>query len=115
MDSKFTVGKEDFMSLLRNLIFCILLFVVFIAGGFAQAADLSGAQGTVNNIRQADPPQVSTTTKSSPVGEPVSWYKPSGPSPTITEPPSPVDSNNPQNDPDVQAGYDAHQDWYNSK
>jgi len=38
-----------------------------------------------------------------------------GPSLGTEEPPSPVDKNNPQNDPDVQKGYDAHQDWYYGK
>ena len=50
---------------------------------------LKKAQNTVNNVRQADPPKVSTTTKPSPVGQPVSDYKPKGPSLKIKEPPSP--------------------------
>lgn len=100
------------MRFLQYLYFGIALFVSVITVGLAQAADLSDAQGTVNNIREADPPQVSTETKPSPLGEPTTWYKPTGPSPTIKESPSPIDKNNPQNDPDVQAGYDAHQKWY---
>jgi hypothetical protein len=38
--------------------------------------NLKPAQNTVNNIKQADPPQVSTTTKPSPVGQRVTDYKP---------------------------------------
>ncbi len=95
----------------RNL---SLLTVVFGLFGVAQAADLSEAQGYVDHIRATEPPQASTETKRDPTGDPVSDYKPSGPSPTSEEPPSPVNRNNPQNDPYVQAGYDAHQAEYNS-
>ena len=49
-----------------------------------------------------------------PVGQPISDYKPRGPSPTIKEPPPPPRNPNPQNDPDVQAGWDRHQAQYNS-
>jgi hypothetical protein len=38
--------------------------------------NLKPAQNTVNNIKQADPPQVSTTTKPSQLGQPVSIFKP---------------------------------------
>lgn len=99
------------MTWFRNL---SLLAAACGLSGVAQAADLSEAQGVVDHIRAAEPPQVSTETKRDPTGDPVSDYKPSGPSPTSEEPPSPVNKNNPQNDPDVQAGYDAHQAEYNS-
>ncbi len=82
---------------------------VFLVLGPAGAADLNNAKNTVNNIRQADPPQVSTTTKPSPVGQPVSAYKPTGPSVHPQPVPSPVNRNNPRNDPQVQQGFDAHQ------
>jgi len=91
------------------------LAVFLCVAGAVHATDLSDAQGTVNNIREPDLPQASTDTKRDPSGDPVEEYKPSGPSPTIEEPPSPVDKNNPQNDPDVQKGYDAHQKWYYGK
>jgi len=51
--------------------------------------NLKKAQNTVNNIKQPEPPKVSTTTKPSPVGQPVSDYKPKGKSLKIKEPPSP--------------------------
>jgi hypothetical protein len=88
----------------------IILFTLalFIASGPVGAADLNKAKGTVNNIRAADPPQVSTSTKPSPVGQPVSDYKPKGPSVHAKEPPVPK-SYNPQNDPAVQKGYDQNQ------
>lgn len=89
----------------------IILFTaaIFIAISPVCAADLSKAKGTVDNIRAADPPQVSTTTKPSPVGQPVTDYKPAGPSVKPKEPPPPQRSYNPQNDPDVQRGYEKHQ------
>jgi len=96
----------------RALCFCLVLVMIFSVVGSAWAGTTTRAQNTVNNIRQADPPRVSTTTKPSPVGQAVSDYKPSGPSPTSSEPPSPVNRNNPQNDPQVQAGYDDHQSQY---
>ncbi len=74
-----------------SLTFCLvaLLFTGFMVGS-AQAADLSTAKGTVDRIRQPDPPQVSTTTKQSPVGQPISDYKPpAAPSLKIKEPPPP--------------------------
>ncbi len=82
---------------------------VLLGLGPAGAADLNQAKNTVNNIKQADPPQVSTTTKPSPVGQPVSAYKPTGPSVHPKPVPSPVNKNNPRNDPQVQKGFDAHQ------
>jgi hypothetical protein len=55
-----------------------------------QSINLKPAQNTVNNIRQADPPQVSTTTKPSPVGQPVTDYKPpAAKSLHVKEPPPP--------------------------
>lgn len=88
----------------------IILGVSIILGvGPLGAADLNKAKNTVNNIRQADPPKVSTTTKSSPVGQPVTNYKPTGPSVNAKPVPSPVNKNNPRNDPYVQKGFDKHQ------
>ncbi len=78
---------EVFMKAPRLLI--ILGVMVFLAGSL-WAADLSKPKGTVDNIRQADPPKVSTTTKPSPVGQPVSDYKPPAkPSLKVKEPPPP--------------------------
>lgn len=99
------------MKLTSAFITAVLVFSTF---SLAQAADLTDAQNTVNSIREADLPQVSTSTKESPVGQPISDYKPEGPSSAISEVPSPVNKNNPQNDPDVQRGYDEHQAQYNS-
>lgn len=76
------------MKALRLLI--ILGVTIFLAIGSVWAADLNKAKGTVDNIRQPDPPQVSTTTKPSPVGQPVTDYKPKGPSLKIKEPPPPA-------------------------
>jgi len=70
------------------------------------AADVSKAKDTVDSIREADPPQVSTTTKESPLGQSTTDYHPTGPSVKTKEPPSPVNKLNPQNDPDVQRGLD---------
>jgi hypothetical protein len=92
-----------------------ILSVAMIVGGMpglAQAADLSESQGYVDHIRAAEPPQSSTGTKESPVGQPVSDYKPQPSGGTYAEPPSPVNRNNPQNDPDVQRGFDDHQKEY---
>jgi hypothetical protein len=76
------------MKVLRLLL--ILGIMVCLVGGSVWAADLSKPKGTVDNIRQADPPQVSTTTKPSPVGQPVSDYKPPAkPSLKVKEPPPP--------------------------
>jgi len=88
------------------MVFSTLAF--FIAIGPVGAANLGKAQGTVDNIRAADPPKVSTSTKPSPVGQPISDYKPKGPSVHAKEPPAPK-SYNPKNDPAVQKGYDKHQ------
>jgi len=90
-----------------RFIICLSL-AIFLAVGPAAAADLSKAKGTVDNIRAADPPRVSTSTKPSPVGQPVSDYKPRGPSVHAKEPPVPRNYN-PQNDPDVRRGYQKHQ------
>ena len=82
---------EDCMKTLI-LVFCLMafLFAGFMVGS-AQAADLSKAQNTVDRIRPPDPPQVSTTTKPSPVGQPISNYKPPAtPSLKIKEPPPPA-------------------------
>ena len=94
--------------------FWILGFLVVTVGmpAMAEATDLSVAKGLVDHIRAAELPQVSSGTKESPVGQPISDYKPKGPSVSYGEPPSPIDRNNPQNDPDVQKGFDEHQDWY---
>jgi len=82
------------MKALRLLI--ILGVMVFLAGGSLWAADLSKPKGTVDNIRKADPPQVSTTTKPSPVGQPISDYKPPAkPSLKIKEPPPPTTTSKP--------------------
>lgn len=86
----------------------ILIVALFFVIGPVYAADLSKPKGTVDAIRAPDPPQVSTTTKPSPVGQPVSDYKPTGPSVKPKEPPVPK-SYNPQNDPDVKRGYEQHQ------
>jgi hypothetical protein len=86
-----------------------LLLASLLAASAAQAADLGKAKATVDNIRQADPPQVSSGTRQSPVGVPTREFRPPSPSMRTVEPPSPVNRNNPTNDPDVQRGYDAHQ------
>ncbi len=75
----------------------------------ALATDLSRGQDTVNNIRQADPPRTSTTTKQDPSGTPSREYKHEEGSLKIKEPPSPARSYNPNNDPDVEAGYKRNQ------
>jgi hypothetical protein len=62
------------MKKIRLIILFALALVLAI--GPAWAADLSGAKGTVNKIKPADPPKVSTTTKPSPVGQKASEYHP---------------------------------------
>jgi hypothetical protein len=84
--------REEFMNFLRILSFCVVLSVAFNMAGLAQA-------GSWDN---------------DPTGQPISDYKPSGPSPTIKEPPPPPRDPNPTNDPDVQAGWDKHQAEYGS-
>jgi len=77
------------MKALRLLV--ILGVTIFLAIGSVWAADLSQPKRTVDKIRQPDPPQVSTTTKPSPVGQPVSDYKPPAkPSLKVKEPPPPA-------------------------
>lgn len=75
-----------------GLMFCLIAFLFAgFAVGFAQTADLSKAKNTVDRIKQPDPPQVSTTTKPSPVGQRVSDYKPPAAySLKIKEPPPPA-------------------------
>ena len=55
----------------------------------SKKVDLKKAQNTVNNIKQPEPPKVSTTTKPSPVGQSVTTYKPKGPSVKAKAPPPP--------------------------
>ncbi len=93
----------------QNLSLVIALGLVAVLSAPAFSADLSDAEATVDNIREADPPSVSTTTKESPVGQPISDYKPTGPSVNAKEPPSPTKPYNPQNDPHVQRGWDDNQ------
>lgn len=83
------------MKKLGFVVLCALAFVM--STGPTCAADLSTAKGVVDNIRQPDPPQVSTTTKPSPVGQAASEYHPPAaksmksvdtivvPSPTVTK------------------------------
>ncbi|MDD2900972.1 MAG: hypothetical protein PHU44_00885 [Syntrophales bacterium] len=77
------------MKAVRTVI--ILSVMIFLVFGSVWAADLGKAKGTVNNIRKADPPKVSTTPKPSPVGQPIREYKPPAkPSLKIKEPPPPA-------------------------
>ncbi len=94
------------MQEVRLIIFFIMAFLIGMVP--VGATDLNKAKGTVDNIRAADPPQVSTAAKPSPVGQPVSDYKPRGPSVHAAAPPVPKNYN-PRNDPAVQKGYDQHQ------
>jgi hypothetical protein len=105
-DSKPFLTEVKFMQARGLIIFFTL--ACFVAIGPAGAADLNKGKGTVDNIRPADPPQVSTTTKPSPVGQPISDYKPKGPSVHAKEIPAPKPYN-PQNDPAVKKGYEQHQ------
>ena len=69
----------------------ILSVMIFLVVGTVGAANLNKAKNTVNNIRKADPPKVSTTTKPSPVGQPIREYKPPArKSLKIKEPPPPA-------------------------
>ena len=95
------------MKAIRSII--ILLVTILLVIGSVGATDLSKPKGTVDNIRKAEPPKVSTTTKPSPVGQPVHEYKPKGPSVKAKPPPPPKKSYNPQNDPQVKKGWDKHQ------
>lgn len=101
------------------MVIVLLAAVLFFAfGGPIQAADLSKAKGTVDNIRQADPPKVQPSTRTQ--TQAIDDYKKSGaanPGPNTlktTPPPVPkVDRNNPTGDKQVQKGYDDHQKQYN--
>ncbi|HEY7390132.1 MAG TPA: hypothetical protein VH640_16570 [Bryobacteraceae bacterium] len=53
-----------------------LLAAVAAANAQGTNNNLGKAQGTVDKIRQPDPPSVSTGTKPSPVGQPASDYHP---------------------------------------
>ena len=89
----------------------LLTLAVLVSGSPVRADDkLEKAKNVERNIRQAEPPQESTgTKKADPSGTKTSEYEPPQKSPKTKEPPSPVDKNNPKNDPDVQRGYDEHQ------
>jgi hypothetical protein len=56
------------------IITCALALAL--AVGPVWATDLNKAKNTVNQIKPADPPKVSTTTKPSPVGQKASEYHP---------------------------------------
>jgi hypothetical protein len=60
---------------------------------------------------KADPVYVdkSTTTKTSPAGQPASEYRPPPPPHHTNPPPPPARDYNPQHDPDVERGYQEHQ------
>ncbi|MEN6616406.1 MAG: hypothetical protein ABFD12_07600 [Syntrophorhabdus sp.] len=75
---------------MKYLMFCLVALIVGLFCISANAADLGKAKATTDNIRQPDPPQVSTTTKPSPVGQPASDYKPpAAKTLKINEPPPP--------------------------
>ena len=94
------------MKVIRTII--IFSVTIFITMAPVFAADLSKARGTKSNIRKADPPQVSTGTKPSPVRQPVRKYKPSGSSVHPKKVPAPR-SYNPRNDPEVQRDYNLNE------
>ncbi len=92
----------------------------------AKKEGLEKAKNTVNNVRQADPPKVSTgTAKSDPKEiskrenakeqerqkDLSKKYSPD----KIDVPPPKVDKNNPTGDKDVQKGIDKHQKEYKDK
>jgi len=58
-------------------------------GSKSRKADLSKAKQTVDRIRHADAPKVSTTTKRSAAGLPSGEFKPRQRSPKTKEPPVP--------------------------
>ena len=62
----------------KSCFIAAVIAIAFLVGtAYAQQRpNLQPAQNTVNNIKPADPPQVSTGTKPSPVGQPVTDYKP---------------------------------------
>ena len=64
----------------------LLIILVFTSLSFA---DNTAGQGTWEKIHPVDPPEVSTTTKPSPVGQPTTDYHPKGPSqkPIVVPPP----------------------------
>jgi len=75
---------------MKYMVFCLVALLACSFCICAHAADLGKAKATTDNIRQADPPQVSTTTKPSPVGQPVSDYKPpAAKTLKVKEPPPP--------------------------
>lgn len=89
--------------------FVLFSIVFMLTPVLVHAADLTKAKDTVDNIRLPDPPSKSTTTKESPVGIPTREFKPQIKTTPAPAPPSPVDKNNPQNDPDVKKGFEKHQ------
>lgn len=94
------------MNIRQNLSPIIGAIAVLFMIGPAYTADLDKAKGTVDNIREADPPKQSTTTKKSPAGLRADEFKPKGPSVKPKAPPPPPRNLNPRNDPDVQKGID---------
>lgn len=104
---------------MKTFLFTTLFALALVfAIGPVWAADLSGAQGTVDRIRQPDPPQVSTTTKPSVNGIPASQFQPPV-NPKYTQPHSvpapqpktevPRTTYNPQGSAAVQNGYNQNQ------
>ncbi len=94
---------------LRKILIPIIgaMAVTFVAGP-AYAADLGRARGTVDNIRKAEPPRSSTTTKKSAAGTPTKAFRPPRPSAKIKDVPSPARRLNPTGDSDVQKGIDCY-------
>ena len=77
----------------------------------AQAAAAGGLDKAKQVVRDITPAQVdgSTGTKRNPAGDSAGDYRPQQRMGEMKEPPSPVNRNNPRNDPDVQRGFDQHQ------
>jgi hypothetical protein len=103
----------------RGKMVCLLVMLIFSVSsvGIVQAADLSKAKGTVDNIRQADPPKAQPSNRTQ--QQAIKEYKESGranPGPNTlktTPPPAPkVDRNNPTGDKQVQKGFDDNQKKY---
>lgn len=73
-----------------TLTVAMIVACAFGAAPLLQADDLEKAKNVEKNIRQAEPPKVSSETKKSPVGVPAREFRPVQKPLVIKEPPSPV-------------------------
>src|SRR4051812_10496647 len=82
--------KRHYIATTAKVLACIFVATSLLHADDKEQKDkLEKATNTEKNIRQSEPPQVSTETKKSAAGQPTSDFKPKQKPITIKEPPSP--------------------------